>query len=77
MCERLAFLFLQVVVHMAWQDQLRGDLLSWLLETEAPEVRYLALRDLLDGPRRDAELRAACADAHKKGPIAAVLSAMD
>ena len=29
-----------------WQDQLKGDSLSWLLEPETPEVRYLALRDL-------------------------------
>ena len=33
---------------MSWQDQLKGDSLSWLLETESPEVRYLALRDLLE-----------------------------
>jgi len=62
---------------MSWQDQLKGDSLSWLLETQAPEVRYLALRDLLDCPHTDLELRAACEAAHKSGPIAAILAEMD
>jgi hypothetical protein len=31
---------------MSWQDQLKGDSLSWLLETQTPEVRYLASRVL-------------------------------
>jgi hypothetical protein len=65
------------VSHMSWQDQLKGDSLSWLLETETPEVKYLALRDLLERPKTDSELDAACQAAHKKGPIAAVLAEMD
>ena len=62
---------------MSWQDQLNGDSLSWLLETESPEVRYLALRDLLELPKTNSELRAACKAAHQKGPIATILSEMD
>ena len=62
---------------MAWQDQLKGDSLSWLLESSSPEVRYLALRDLLDRPGADSDLRAARKAAHQKGPIAAILSNMD
>jgi hypothetical protein len=62
---------------MSWQDQLKGDSLSWLLETESPEVRYLAVRDLLERPKTDLELRAACEAAHQKGPIATILSKMD
>lgn len=62
---------------MPWQDQLKGDSLSWLLEAETPEVRYLALRDLLDLSKDDWELRAACTNAHKKGPIADILNQMD
>jgi len=62
---------------MSLQDQLKGDSLSWLLETRTPEVRYLALRDLLDYPPTDPELRDACETAHKKGPIATILSEMD
>ena len=33
---------------MSWQTQLRGDSISWLLESENPGVRYLAMRDLLE-----------------------------
>jgi len=62
---------------MSWQDQLKGDSLSWLLETKTPEVRFLALRDLLELPKTDSELRAACKAAHKKGPIANILDEMD
>jgi hypothetical protein len=61
---------------MAWQDQLKGDSLGWLLEPEDPGVRYLALRDLLDRPADDAELLAAQQAAHTQGPIATVLAAM-
>ena len=59
---------------MAWQSQLRGDSVSWLLETEDVGVHYLALRDLIgsDG----AELKAARKLAHKDGPIAKVLARM-
>jgi hypothetical protein len=60
---------------MAWQDQLQGDSLGWLLESESPGVRYLALRDLAEGGA--AELRAARKAAHRDGPIAAVLTKMD
>ena len=33
---------------MTWQEQLKGDPLTWLLEPESPGVRYLAMRDLLE-----------------------------
>ncbi len=62
---------------MTWQSQLKGDSLSWLLEAESPEIRYLALRDLLQRPNNDLELRVACTVAHKKGPIATILSKME
>jgi hypothetical protein len=62
---------------MSWQDQLNGDSLSWLLETQVPGVRYLALRDLSDHPPDDPELRLARQAAHKDGPIAVVLDGMD
>ncbi len=61
---------------MRWQDQLAGDPLPWLLESDTPGARYLALRDLLDCPPTDAELQAARAEAHTHGPIAAVLNRM-
>ncbi|MCZ2096263.1 MAG: nitrogen fixation protein NifH [Chloroflexota bacterium] len=62
---------------MSWYDHLRGDSLAWLLESDAPGVRYLALRDLLDCPPDDAELLAARSTAHTKGPIATILAHMD
>ena len=61
---------------MSWQEHLKNNPLAWLLETESPGVRYLALRDLLDHPADDRELRAAREVAHEKGPIAAVLAQM-
>ena len=61
---------------MTWQDQLNGDTLTWLLDTDEPGPRYLALRDLLDLPADDPELVAAQERAHKEGPIATLLDAM-
>src|SRR5690242_3810683 len=61
---------------MSWQNQLDGDPLAWLLAPDSPGVRYLALRDLLDMPSDNAELRAAAQAAHTEGPIAAILAHM-
>jgi hypothetical protein len=61
---------------MPHQQQLAEDSLSWLLETNSPGVRYLALRDLLDRPDTDPELCAAREAAYARGPIATVLSKM-
>src|SRR5512140_1173787 len=60
---------------MDWQKQLKGDPVSWLLEKDAPGVRYLALRDLLEST--EAEVRTARRAAHRNGPIASILDAMD
>ena len=62
---------------MSWKNQLRGDSLQWLLESEHPGVRYLAMRDLLDLPADDPKLKLTRRSAHKDGPIAAVLSKME
>ncbi|HET7091279.1 MAG TPA: nitrogen fixation protein NifH [Anaerolineae bacterium] len=62
---------------MAWQAQLKCNSLPWLLETESPGVRYLALRDVVGLPKDNPELRAARKSAHKQGPIAAILAEMD
>lgn len=61
---------------MAWQNQLRGDSVSWLLEAESPGVRYLALRDVVGISKEDAELKSVRKRAHKEGPIAKVLERM-
>jgi hypothetical protein len=60
-----------------WRDRLRGDPLPWLLDEAAPAVRHLALRQLLDRPADDPEVRAARADATRVDPIAAILAAQD
>ena len=62
---------------MSWKNQLRSDPLPWLLESENPGVRYLALRDLLDLPPDDSKLKSARKFAYKEGPIAAILSNME
>lgn len=62
---------------MAWQDQLKGDSLTWVLESVSPGVRYIALRDLLESPGVDADLRQARKAAHRNGPIADILGEMD
>ncbi len=62
---------------MSWQTQLRGDSVLWLTQSDSADVRYLAMRDLLDLPPDDKKLKAARKLAHKEGPIAHVLSKMD
>jgi len=62
---------------MEWQSQINGDSLAWLLESDPPGVRYLALRDLLNYPSDDPDLAAARKSAHTVGPIATILSKMD
>lgn len=61
---------------MPWHDQLKGDSLAWLLEYPSPDIRYRALRDLLDRPADDPQLAAAYRAAATGGPIAAVLDEM-
>ena len=61
---------------MSWQNQLMGDSLSWLLETDSPGVCYLALRDLVDDVGED-EIADAQIAAHKGGPIATILDNMN
>ncbi|MCC6569294.1 MAG: hypothetical protein IT315_08655 [Anaerolineales bacterium] len=62
---------------MSWKDQLRSDSRAWLLESENPGVRYLAMRDLLDLSSDGNTLKSARKLAHKEGPIARVLSKMN
>jgi hypothetical protein len=62
---------------MTWKDQLNNNSLEWLLESDLPNVRYLALRDLCDLSPNDKKLRAACRAAHKEGPISIVLDHME
>lgn len=61
---------------MPWTDQLKGDSIAWLLDYPSPDVRYRALRDLLDTPANDPRLVAAFQAAPAGGPIATLLEAM-
>jgi hypothetical protein len=58
-----------------WTARLRQDPLDWLLDDEAPAVRHLALRWLLDRPRDDVDVLAARQAAMTADPIAAILAA--
>jgi hypothetical protein len=50
--------------------------INWLVNSDNPGVRYLAMRDLLDISDTDVELNDARKIAHNSGPIATVLDAM-
>ncbi|MEX2203596.1 MAG: nitrogen fixation protein NifH [Actinomycetota bacterium] len=60
-----------------WRSALRSDPLPWLLEQDAPAVRHLALRMLLDEPEDAPTVRRARSRAMRVDPIAAVLDAQE
>lgn len=62
---------------MTWQERIKGDPQTWLLDPESPGVRYLAMRDLLDCADDDPEFVAAREAAHTEGPIARILDEME
>ena len=48
--------------------------LAWLLEPSNPSVRYFALRDLLDRPESDSEVRSARESIMRTGPVPMILA---
>jgi len=62
---------------MPWRAKLNADPLPWLLEPDNPSVRYFALRDFLDRPDTDPEVRAAGAAIMDSEPVRAILAARD
>jgi hypothetical protein len=62
---------------MSNKVQPRGNSLEWLLKSDTPNIRYLALRDLCDLPPEDKKLKAARRSAHREGPITIVLDNME
>lgn len=62
---------------MLWQENLKRDSLSWLLEPDPvnPSIRYFALRDLLDYPTDDPTLLDARKALMTTGTIPAILNA--
>jgi len=69
----------QEVSLSGWKDALRDDPLPWLLEpdTNQPAIRYFALRDLLDHPKDDPDVRGAQATTMATGSVPAILAAQD
>ncbi|MBL8055343.1 MAG: hypothetical protein JNK29_01530 [Anaerolineales bacterium] len=60
---------------MSWLDHVNADPLPWLLEPEAPSIRYFALVDLLDRPPDDPEVLAARRAIDASRPVQAILAA--
>ena len=60
---------------MNWQNTVDERAVRWLLGHDSPDVRERALA-LLDRPAEDAERQAAREEAHRSGPIAAILAQM-
>jgi hypothetical protein len=58
----------------SWKSKLHADPTEWLLEKNNPSVRYFALRDLLEKPRTDSEVKEAKQDIMKTGIVPAILT---
>jgi hypothetical protein len=58
-----------------WIEALEADPLPWLLASDTPAVRHMALRWLLDRPPDHPEVRSARDAAMRADPIAAILKA--
>jgi hypothetical protein len=63
-----------MVKQQDWKKALNTDPIDWLLESDDPGVRYLALRDIVGADEK--EVKAAKTKAHREGPIAAILAEM-
>jgi hypothetical protein len=60
-----------------WLRLVNGDPLPWLLDGEQPAVRHRALRELLDRPEDDVDVRDASRAAMASDPIAAILASQE
>lgn len=62
-----------------WRNKLKDDPLPWLLEndTSQPGIRYFTLKDLLEMPEDDSEVKGALAAVMSTGPVPAILSAQE
>lgn len=58
----------------SWKSRLIIDPTEWLLEKNNPSVRYFTLRDLLEKPRTDSEVKEAKQDIMKTGVVPAILA---
>jgi hypothetical protein len=62
---------------MAWMDHVRADPLPWLLASDTPAVRAMALRRLLDAPIDSSEVGRARGAAMDNDPIRTILAAQN
>ncbi len=60
-----------------WRERLHADPLPWLLDPAIPTVRHLALRQLLDRPYDDPDVRNALSAAMRADPITTIMAAQD
>jgi hypothetical protein len=58
----------------SWISKLHADPTEWLLEKNNPSVRYFTLRDLLEKPTTDSEVKEAAQDIMKTGIMSAILA---
>jgi hypothetical protein len=58
----------------SWKSELHADPTEWLLEKNNPSVRYFALRDLLEKPKTNSEVKDAKQDIMKTGVVPAILT---
>ena len=57
-----------------WKSILKSDPTAWLLEKDNSSVRYFTLRDILEKPENDRELREAKQSIMETGVVPAILS---
>jgi hypothetical protein len=57
----------------SWKSWLHADPTEWLLETDNPSVRYFSLRDLLEKPDMNSEVKEAKQDIMRTGVVPAIL----
>jgi hypothetical protein len=58
----------------SWKSWLSADPTEWLLEKNNPSVRYFTLRDLLEKPSTDPEVKEVKQDIIKTGVVPAILA---
>jgi hypothetical protein len=57
----------------SWKSWLHADPTEWLLETDNPSVRYFSLRDLLEKPDMNSEVKEAKQDIMRTSVVPAIL----
>lgn len=57
----------------SWKSYLHADPTTWLLETDNPSVRYFTLRDLLEKPETNEEIKKARQEIMNRGIVPLIL----